>query len=110
MLLAGGVIIWPCFNRRLTEMGFLSVLGVLPVIYLGIVVIIKGFIAINNGNVTYENAVWSVNFVDAFPLFVFAYQAHVQAPVIYVEQEEKTKIGRAVQQECRDRSRMPSSA
>jgi len=90
MFLAGCVIIWPCFNRRLTEMGILGVLGVLPVIYLGIVVIIKGIIAINNGNTTFESATWTVDFVDAFPLFVFAYQAHVQAPVIYVEQETKT--------------------
>jgi len=90
MILASACIIWPCFNRRLTEMGILGLLGVLPVIYLGIVIITKGIIAAGNGDVSFDNAIWSVNFVDAFPLFVFAYQAHAQAPVIYVEQEKKT--------------------
>src|SRR5207248_10596111 len=44
---------------------------------------------------------------------VIAYYVHpvnIQTACLIMEGEESEEIGRAVQQECRDRSRMPSSA
>jgi len=60
------------------------------VVYLGGLVIGEGVQSVsNNTNAHMEYSIWNVQFFNALPIIVFAYQSHIQVPVIHAEQRSR---------------------
>jgi len=91
MLFAGVAIVFPCFLKKTAHVGWISGLGLLPIILLMFVIWIRSFQAIRDGtSATVTQFKWDTNYLKAFPLFVFAYQCHPQLPPIYDELQDKS--------------------
>jgi len=90
MLAAGIIILFPCFNKKTAHVGWISGLGLLPIVLLLGVVWVRSFKAISGGLPSTEKFKWDLSYLDAFPFFTFAYQCHPQIPPIYSELKDKS--------------------
>jgi len=91
MLAAGVIILFPCFNRKTSHVGWISGLGLLPIVLLLGVVWVSCFQKIAQGGLpSIESFKWDSSYLSAFPFFTFAYQCHPQLPPIYDELQDKS--------------------
>jgi len=91
MLCAGCLIVFPCFLKKTAHVGWISGLGLAPIVVLLFVIWVRSFQNVVDGSVSgVDQFKWDSNYLSAFPLFVFAYQCHPQLPPIYHELQDKT--------------------
>jgi len=91
MLIAGFIILFPCFNKKTGHVGWISGLGLLPIVLLLGVIWVSCFQKISEGNLpSIESFKWDSSYLNAFPFFTFAYQCHPQIPPIYDELQDKS--------------------
>jgi len=91
MFFAGLAILFPCLQKKTAHVGWISGLGLAPIVLLLFVVWVRSFESIVDGSTAViSQANWEISYMGAFPLFAFAFQCHATIPPIYAELQQKT--------------------